>query len=89
MLLQRALVPHYWVHSPEDRLLIAYAPGAGSYRICFAVEHRHAEPVATARTPFEWIDIDLRYVSDLEAHVSAAAIPNGSSWNPGAWPLES
>jgi len=63
MLLQRAAVPFYWVLSPEDKTLIAYALDSGSYRVAFSVECRDDGAPSDARiSPFDEIAIDLAYL---------------------------
>ncbi len=63
LLLQRARVPYYWILSPEDRTLIAYALDGGSYRLCYFVAYRPPETPAQARIPpFESIDMGLGYL---------------------------
>ena len=68
MLLQRAEVPYYWVLSPEDETLIAYAFDDGSYRVIDSFECRESNDIAKVRiAPFGELDIDLRYVFGDEA----------------------
>jgi Uma2 family endonuclease len=63
LLLQRAAVPHYWILSPEDRILIVYALDDGAYRLCWSVAYRPPETPDKARIPpFESIEIDLGYL---------------------------
>ena len=60
MLLQRAGVPHYWIISPEDRTLIAYALDAGGYRVIFSAEYpRGTVPGRVRVPPFDAVEIDL------------------------------
>jgi Uma2 family endonuclease len=63
MLLQRSGVEHYWVISPEDKVLIAYALVDGRYQVAFSVECSGEEDLAAARIPpFDEVEIDLGYV---------------------------
>ena len=63
MLLQRAEVPNYWVLSPEDKTLIAYALDDGSYRVIDSVEcGKNSDPAKIRIPPFETVEIDLGYV---------------------------
>jgi Uma2 family endonuclease len=63
LLLQRAEVPHYWILSPQDRTLIAYALDDGSYRLCYSVTYLPGETPSKARIPpFESAEIDLDYL---------------------------
>jgi Uma2 family endonuclease len=63
LLLQRAEVPHYWILSPQDRTLIAYALDDGSYRLCYSVTYLPGETPSKARIPpFESVEIDLDYL---------------------------
>jgi Uma2 family endonuclease len=63
LMLQRFAVPHYWIISPEDRTLIAYALERGAYRVCYALAYDPLEPPERARIrPFEAIEIDLGYL---------------------------
>ena len=63
MLLQRAEVPYYWVLSPEDKTLIAYALDDGSYRVIDSVEcGKNSDPAKIRIPPFETVEIDLGYV---------------------------
>lgn len=63
MLLQRFEVPYYWIISPEDRTVIAYALDGNSYRVAFSAECKYAGAMERARIPpFEAVAIDLHYV---------------------------
>jgi Uma2 family endonuclease len=63
LLLQRAAVPYYWILSPEDCTLIAYALDGGSYRLCYSITYRPPETPSKARIPpFESVEMDLDYV---------------------------
>lgn len=63
LLLQRSKVPYYWVISPEDQSLIAYALLDESYRVTFSMELGVDQLPGRARIPpFEEIEIDLGYV---------------------------
>jgi Uma2 family endonuclease len=63
LLLQRTGVPYYWIISPEDRSLIAYALEGDSYRVVFSAEYRPDEtPGRVSVPPFEVGEIDLGYV---------------------------
>ncbi|MGB5734979.1 MAG: Uma2 family endonuclease [Thiohalocapsa sp.] len=63
MLLQRATVPFYWVLSPEDRTLIAYALDNGSYRVIESLEVAEGGDLAGIRiAPFEEVEIDWAFV---------------------------
>jgi Uma2 family endonuclease len=67
ILLQRSGVPHYWILSPEDRSLIAYALEGGSYRVCYCAEQPAAGPAIRARIPpFEAVEIDLGAVFGID-----------------------
>jgi Uma2 family endonuclease len=61
LLLQRAGVPYYWIISPEDRSLIAYALEGDSYRVVFSAEYRQDDTPGRV-PPFEAGEIDLGYV---------------------------
>lgn len=63
LLLQRCKVPWYWVISPEDQSLIAYALHGDAYRVTFSIECGIDQQPERARIPpFEEIEIDLGYV---------------------------
>lgn len=63
MLLQRYGVPFYWVISPEDRTLIAYALVDGKFRVVFSVECTGPADLEVVRIPpFDEVAIDLGYV---------------------------
>jgi hypothetical protein len=63
MLLQRAGVPHYWIISPEDRTLIAYALEGGSYHVCMTIDPSDRGAHGKARIPpFDAVEIDLDYL---------------------------
>ena len=63
MLLQRYKVPYYWLVSPEDKTLIAYAFADDSYRVAFSVACGVSGDLKKVRIPpFEEVEIDLRYV---------------------------
>ena len=67
LLLQRSGVPHYWILSPEDRSLIAYALEGEAYRVCFSAEQPEAGPAIRARIPpFEAVEIDLGTVFGID-----------------------
>lgn len=63
MLLQRVEVPFYWVVSPEDKTLIAYALAGRGYRVIESIDCRRASARTKIRIPpFESLAIDLGYV---------------------------
>jgi Uma2 family endonuclease len=63
VLLQRAGVPHYWIISPEDRTLIAYALEGGSYHVCITIDPSDGGAPTKARIPpFDAVEIDLDYL---------------------------
>ncbi|WP_338115167.1 Uma2 family endonuclease [Thiocapsa imhoffii] len=65
--LQRAGVLFYWIVSPEDRALIAYALDAGGYRTVFTAEGPDETSAKVRIPPFEAIEIDLNLLfGDLE-----------------------
>ena len=51
LLLQRAGVPYYWIISPEDRSLIAYALEDGRYKVIFSAEYPEGDTPERARIP--------------------------------------
>ncbi|MBK5940966.1 Uma2 family endonuclease [Halochromatium roseum] len=57
--LQRAGVPFYWIVSPQDHALIAYALDAGSYRAVFTAEGLDEARAEVRIPPFTEIAIDL------------------------------
>lgn len=60
LLLQRIGVPYYWIISPEDRSLIAYALEDGRYTLIFSAEYPEGKTPERARiAPFEAGEIDL------------------------------
>ena len=60
LLLQRAGVPYYWIISPEDRSLIAYALEDGRYKVIFSAEYPEGDTPERARIPpFNAGEIDL------------------------------
>jgi Uma2 family endonuclease len=63
MLLQRAGVPHYWIVSPDDRTLIAYALDAGGYPVIFSADYPLGTVPGRVRVPpFDAVELDLGYV---------------------------
>ncbi|MBK1706266.1 hypothetical protein CKO40_17355 [Halochromatium glycolicum] len=67
LLLQRAGVPYYWVLSPEDRSLIAYALEGEGYRVIASAAYRQDEmPERVRIPPFEVGEIDLGYVFGVD-----------------------
>ena len=63
IMLQHNEVPYYWIISPEDKPLIAYALSGGSYHLVFSVAYGSPADLGKVRIPpFEALDIDLRYV---------------------------
>jgi hypothetical protein len=63
LLLQRAGVLHYWILSPEDQTLIAYALDDGSFRVVFSADARQPDAPRKARVPpFEAVEIDLAFL---------------------------
>ncbi|MEZ5534705.1 MAG: Uma2 family endonuclease [Thiolinea sp.] len=63
ILLQRYQVPFYWVISPEDQTLIAYALNDGAYQVVYSVECRREPGLSTVFIrPFLDCGIDLAYV---------------------------
>jgi Uma2 family endonuclease len=63
MLLQRAAVPFYWVLSPEDRTLIAYALDNGNYRVIESLQVAEGGDLTGIRiAPFEEVEIDWAFV---------------------------
>ncbi|MEE4378972.1 MAG: Uma2 family endonuclease [Candidatus Competibacteraceae bacterium] len=63
ILLQRSKVPYYWVISPEDKTLIAYALVDEKYHVTFSVEYGTEQGHDKAKIPpFEEVEIDLKYV---------------------------
>jgi len=68
MLLQRAGVPHYWIISPEDRTLIAYALDDGRYHVRVAIDPSDGDAPTKARIPpFDAVEIDLDYLFGSDA----------------------
>jgi hypothetical protein len=68
VLLQRAGVPHYWIISPEDRTLIAYALEGGSYHVCITIDPSDGGAPTKARIPpFDAVEIDLDYLFGSDA----------------------
>jgi Uma2 family endonuclease len=60
LLLQRVEVPYYWIISPEDRSLIAYALDDGRYKVIFSAEYaKNQMPERVRIPPFEAGEIDL------------------------------
>lgn len=63
MLLSRYQVPYYWVISPEDQTLIAYALNDERYQVVYSVEcHRESELGRVFIPPFGECGIDLGYI---------------------------
>ncbi len=63
MLLQGTEVPWYWILSPEDKTLIAYALDAGGYRVIASRQCQAAAACNELRIPpFQEVQIDLAYV---------------------------
>ncbi|MEZ5534324.1 MAG: Uma2 family endonuclease [Thiolinea sp.] len=63
MRLQTFRVPHYWVLSPEDRTLIAYALDGEHYRVVQSVEcHEATECDQLIIPPFEEMVVDLGHI---------------------------
>lgn len=63
IMLQHNGVPYYWIISPEDKALIAYALSDKSYHVVFSVVCGSPANLGKVRIPpFEALDIDLRYV---------------------------
>jgi Uma2 family endonuclease len=61
--LQAYQVPYYWVISPEDKTLIAYALEEGSYRVAYSVEcGGDTDCGALEIVPFLGMQLDLGYV---------------------------
>ncbi|PIE00052.1 MAG: hypothetical protein CSA79_05515 [Thiothrix nivea] len=61
--LQAYQVPYYWVISPEDKMLIAYALEAGNYRVAYPVEcGGDTDCGALKIVPFLEMSLDLGYV---------------------------
>ncbi|MEZ5479268.1 MAG: Uma2 family endonuclease [Thiolinea sp.] len=64
---RRNQVPYYWVISPEDRTLIAYAWSEGHYHVVFSVEcDEGVSCQGLAIPPFAEQVMDLDYVFGLE-----------------------
>lgn len=60
LLLQRVGVPYYWIISPEDRSLIAYALDDGHYKVIFSAQYPKGDmPERVRIPPFEAGEIDL------------------------------
>jgi Uma2 family endonuclease len=60
LLLQRVAVPYYWIISPDDRSLIAYALDDGRYRVIFSAQYAEGDrPERVRIPPFEAGEIDL------------------------------
>lgn len=60
LLLQRVGVPYYWIISPEDRSLIAYALDDGRYKVIFSAQYPKGDmPERVRIPPFEAGEIDL------------------------------
>ncbi len=63
IMLQHNGVPYYWIISPEDKALIAYALSNKSDHVVFSVVCGSPADLGKVRIPpFEELDIDLRYV---------------------------
>jgi Uma2 family endonuclease len=63
LLLQGCKIPYYWVISPEDKTLIAYALSNDKYQACFSAACKFEPYLGKASIPpFEAIELDLRYI---------------------------
>jgi len=63
MLLQGNHVPYYWLISPEDKTLIAYALVDGKYHVVFSLECKtQSDYKKRIIPPFEGTEFDFAYI---------------------------
>ncbi len=64
--LQSFQVPHYWIISPEDQTLLAYALTGGHYQLAYSVECRNNNCDELCIPPFENLKLDFSFVFAAE-----------------------